>query len=120
MPGSAVSPRLSTPVRPSPAAACPGRREGRRGETMTRAVKAIDRFEPRGCGFEGWLFGICRHVVADQHRAAGRRPAKPSTEPTDRRRPTGAAAGRGGRRRAAFAKLNQADRSRWSCGSWPA
>ncbi len=28
---------------------------------------------PKGHGFEGWLFGICRHVVLDQQRAAGRR-----------------------------------------------
>lgn len=81
-------------------------------ETMTRAVKAIDRFEPRGYGFEGWLFGICRHVVADQHRAAGRRPRKALDEPTDRREPDEellrgeeAAAVR-----VAFAKLSPADR----------
>ena len=42
-------------------------------ETMARAVASVHRFTPKGHGFEGWLFGICRHVVLDQQRAAGRR-----------------------------------------------
>jgi RNA polymerase sigma-70 factor (ECF subfamily) len=60
-------------------------------ETMTRAVAAVDRFVWNGAGFEGWLFGILRHVVLDAQRAAGRRPAmadadralttRPSPEP---------------------------------------
>jgi RNA polymerase sigma-70 factor (ECF subfamily) len=42
-------------------------------ETMARAVAGMAGFRPTGPGFEGWLFGICRHVVIDAHRAAGRR-----------------------------------------------
>ena len=44
-------------------------------ETMARAVANIDRYRPvpGSGGFEGWLFGICRHVVLDAQRAAGRR-----------------------------------------------
>jgi RNA polymerase sigma-70 factor (ECF subfamily) len=54
-------------------------------ETMARAVGAIERFDASGPGFHAWLFGICRHVVADTHRAAtrdeGRR--EPATVPVD-------------------------------------
>ena len=39
---------------------------------MTRAVAAIDRFTWKGAGFDGWMFGICRHVVLDAQRALGR------------------------------------------------
>ncbi|MBV8981390.1 MAG: RNA polymerase sigma factor [Acidimicrobiia bacterium] len=44
-------------------------------ETMVRAVAGIGRYRavPGSGGFEGWLFGICRHVVLDAQRAAGRR-----------------------------------------------
>jgi RNA polymerase sigma-70 factor, ECF subfamily len=38
-------------------------------ETMARAVAGIDRFQLNGVGFDGWLFGILRHVVADTQRA---------------------------------------------------
>ena len=43
-------------------------------ETMARAVAKIEGFRPvEGTGgFEAWLFGICRHVVLDTQRAAGR------------------------------------------------
>lgn len=41
-------------------------------ETMTRAIASIDRFSWRGVSFDGWLFGIHRHVVIDAQRAAGR------------------------------------------------
>ena len=49
-------------------------------ETMARAVARISRFEWRtGSSFDGWLYGILRHVVIDAHRArsreAGRRQA---------------------------------------------
>src|SRR5439155_78423 len=35
----------------------------------------IDHYQPLSGtgGFDGWLFGICRHVVLDAQRAAGRR-----------------------------------------------
>jgi RNA polymerase sigma-70 factor (ECF subfamily) len=49
-------------------------------ETMARAVAGMDRFRPTGPGFDGWLFGICRHVVLDAQRAAGRRGYAPPTE----------------------------------------
>lgn len=37
-------------------------------ETMTRAVAAINRFTWTDAGFDGWLFGIARHVAVDHHR----------------------------------------------------
>jgi RNA polymerase sigma-70 factor (ECF subfamily) len=37
-------------------------------ETMVRAVAAIDSYARDDDGFTPWLFGICRHVVADIHR----------------------------------------------------
>jgi len=40
---------------------------------MTRAVSSIDRFAWRGVSFEGWLFGIHRHVVTDTQRATARK-----------------------------------------------
>ncbi len=42
------------------------------GETMVRAVEGISRFQWQHCGFEGWLFGILRHVVIDAQRACAR------------------------------------------------
>jgi RNA polymerase sigma-70 factor, ECF subfamily len=45
-------------------------------ETMARAVAAIDRFQLERAGFDGWLFGILRHVVLDMHRAAYREQAR--------------------------------------------
>ncbi|MCU1462410.1 MAG: polymerase sigma-70 factor [Acidimicrobiales bacterium] len=60
-------------------------------ETMVRAVSGVDRFVWQGAGFEGWLFGILRHVVLDAQRSAGRAPTmadadralltRPSDEP---------------------------------------
>lgn len=53
-------------------------------ETMTRAVASIHRFDPSGVGLSAWVFGICRHVVADSHRATARqrrRPAPPDQGP---------------------------------------
>lgn len=41
-------------------------------ETMARAVGNIDKFAWKGVGFDSWLFGILRHVVADAHRAHAR------------------------------------------------
>jgi RNA polymerase sigma-70 factor (ECF subfamily) len=38
------------------------------GETMTRAVASIDRFAWTDAGFDGWVFGIARHVSVDHHR----------------------------------------------------
>jgi RNA polymerase sigma-70 factor (ECF subfamily) len=43
-------------------------------ETMTRAVGSINRFAWRDVAFDGWLFGIHRHVVVDAQRAHGRAP----------------------------------------------
>ena len=41
-------------------------------ETMTRAVASIDRFVWTDAGFDGWLFGIARHVSVDHQRHADR------------------------------------------------
>ena len=51
-------------------------------ETMARAVANIGRYRPvPGTGaFDGWLFGICRHVVLDAQRASGRRGYGPAPE----------------------------------------
>ena len=38
-------------------------------ETMTRAVAAIGSYVGEDPGFAPWLFGICRHVVADLQRS---------------------------------------------------
>jgi RNA polymerase sigma factor (sigma-70 family) len=42
-------------------------------ETFFRAIRHLDRVDWRGAGFDGWVFGIARHVVADSHRGAARR-----------------------------------------------
>jgi RNA polymerase sigma-70 factor, ECF subfamily len=51
-------------------------------ETMVRAVANIGRYRPvpGTGGFDGWLFGICRHVVLDAQRSAGRRGYGPPPE----------------------------------------
>jgi RNA polymerase sigma-70 factor (ECF subfamily) len=41
-------------------------------ETMTRAVASIARFQWTDAGFDGWVFGIARHVSVDHHRQADR------------------------------------------------
>ena len=41
-------------------------------ETMTRAVASIDRFVWTDAGFDGWVFGIARHVAVDHHRRQDR------------------------------------------------
>jgi RNA polymerase sigma-70 factor (ECF subfamily) len=41
-------------------------------ETMTRAVASIARFEWSDAGFDGWVFGIARHVSVDHYRQAER------------------------------------------------
>lgn len=51
-------------------------------ETMAKAVGSIERYQPGGIGVPAWVFGICRHVIADQHRAASRiAKLRPSEEP---------------------------------------
>jgi RNA polymerase sigma-70 factor (ECF subfamily) len=42
------------------------------GETMTRAVASIHRFKWGVAGFDGWVFGIARHVAVDHHRRVDR------------------------------------------------
>lgn len=37
-------------------------------ETMVRAVRGIDGYQPGPAGFDGWVFGIARRVCADHHR----------------------------------------------------
>jgi RNA polymerase sigma-70 factor (ECF subfamily) len=41
-------------------------------ETMTRAVASIHRFQWGDAGFDGWVFGIARHVSVDHHRRLDR------------------------------------------------
>lgn len=41
-------------------------------ETMARAVTAIDAYVGDDSGFAPWLFGICRHVIADMQRTLWR------------------------------------------------
>ena len=55
----------------------PGDVEDLVSETMTRAVAAIDRFRWEPAGFDGWIFGIARHVTADHNRRSARRLAQP-------------------------------------------
>lgn len=55
-------------------------------ETMARAVAAIGRLDvSSGGGFDPWLFGICRNVVADTHRRNARndRRREPAPLPVD-------------------------------------
>jgi RNA polymerase sigma-70 factor (ECF subfamily) len=50
-------------------------------ETMARAVARIGSYRPvPGVGIEGWLFGICRHVVLDAQRSQGRTGYAPPVE----------------------------------------
>jgi RNA polymerase sigma-70 factor (ECF subfamily) len=41
-------------------------------ETMVRAVRGIDSYQPGPAGFDGWVFGIARRVCADYHRRRAR------------------------------------------------
>lgn len=41
-------------------------------ETMVRAVRGIDFYQPGPVGFDGWVFGIARRVCADYHRRQAR------------------------------------------------
>lgn len=41
-------------------------------EVMARAVAGDGRFGPRSEEIDGWLFGICRNVLHERHRALGR------------------------------------------------
>lgn len=41
-------------------------------ETMARAIAGLDKVELGSGGFDGWVFGIARHVAADVHRRTGR------------------------------------------------
>lgn len=42
-------------------------------ETLVRAWRRWDQFDPHRGDLQAWLFGIARNVVIDRHRAAGRR-----------------------------------------------
>lgn len=41
-------------------------------ETMVRAVRGIEGYQPGSPGFDGWVFGIARRVCADYHRSRAR------------------------------------------------
>lgn len=82
-------------------------------EAMARAVAGLHRFSWQGAGFDAWLYGILRHVVLDQHR--GRR--RHSNDPVPERVHDGpgplehaVANEEAAALRAAFARLNPADR----------
>jgi RNA polymerase sigma-70 factor, ECF subfamily len=51
-------------------------------ETFVRAWAALPRYEDRGVPFVAWLYGIARHVVADEFRRRGR--IEPRAEVPDR------------------------------------
>ena len=50
-------------------------------ETMAKAVGSIGKFDPSGVGLSAWIFGICRHVVADTFRSAARSERHPIIPP---------------------------------------
>lgn len=83
-------------------------------ETMARAVANIGRYRPvpGTGGFDGWLFGICRHVVLDAQRAAGRRGYGPPPEGASHVDPSErlVASEEAAAVRAAFALLSDDDR----------
>lgn len=41
-------------------------------ETWSRVIGGIDRYRWSPVGFDAWLFGIARRVIADHHRQVGR------------------------------------------------
>jgi RNA polymerase sigma-70 factor, ECF subfamily len=45
-------------------------------ETFIRAWSALPRYKPTGAPFVAWLYGIARHVVADELRAKQRTEAR--------------------------------------------
>jgi len=51
-------------------------------ETLTRAIAGIDRFRWEPAGFDAWLFGIARHVCADEHRWSRRARTLAAKAPT--------------------------------------
>jgi RNA polymerase sigma-70 factor, ECF subfamily len=51
-------------------------------ETFVRAWAALPRYEDTGAPFVAWLYGIARHVVADEFRRMGR--VEPRSEVPDR------------------------------------
>jgi RNA polymerase sigma-70 factor (ECF subfamily) len=53
------------------------------GEAVTRAVAGLDGLRLEGGGFDAWMYGILRHVVADTHRAALREGPGPVPERAD-------------------------------------
>ncbi|MCU1448980.1 MAG: polymerase sigma-70 factor, partial [Acidimicrobiales bacterium] len=83
-------------------------------ETMARAVANVGRYRPvpGSGGFDGWLFGICRHVVLDAQREAGRRGYAPPEEGVFDADPAEGlvSADEAAAVRQAFARLSDADR----------
>lgn len=51
----------------------PGDADDAASETMSRAVAGIGRYREGPAGFDGWVFGIARHVAADHVRRTARR-----------------------------------------------
>lgn len=52
-------------------------------ETLVRAWRQADRFDPSRGRVGTWLFGIARHVATDRWRYRGRRPTVALDESTD-------------------------------------
>jgi RNA polymerase sigma-70 factor (ECF subfamily) len=64
--------------------ATPDEAEDAVSETMMRALDHIEQFRWRDGGFEAWLFVICRNIVFEINRRAGRsllHAVTPSAEP---------------------------------------
>jgi RNA polymerase sigma-70 factor, ECF subfamily len=47
-------------------------------ETMAGAIASIKGYTPGEAGFDGWVFGIARNVVADYHRRLARDRRQPA------------------------------------------
>jgi RNA polymerase sigma-70 factor (ECF subfamily) len=81
---------------------------------MARAVANIGRYRPvpGSGGFDGWLFGICRHVILDAQRASGRRGYGPPPEDVSHADPAErlVSADEAEAVREAFARLSDDDR----------
>lgn len=60
----------------------PAEAEDAVAETFLRAWRALPRYRDRGVPFAAWLYGIARHVVADERRRARR--TAPVAEVPDR------------------------------------
>jgi len=49
-------------------------------DVWMRVVRSIDKYEPRGAGFPGWLFTIAGNAVKDYYRRSSNRPETPTAD----------------------------------------